>query len=134
MIEVYTDGRAEPNPGLGTYGYVVYEGGKRAHSGHGVAGAGVTNNFAEYFCLVKALEHLKVRRDEEITVFSDSKLLVNQMEGNWKVKSGGYREKYLKAKEMATEFSRLRFEWIPREKNSEADELTNRAFDEARER
>jgi ribonuclease H / adenosylcobalamin/alpha-ribazole phosphatase len=132
MIEVYTDGRAEPNPGLGTYGYVIYEGGRRVHSEHGLAGRGVTNNYAEYFCLVKALEHLEAHRDEEIAVFSDSTLLVNQMMGRWRFKSGTYSEKYLMAKELASRFSRLRFEWIPRERNSEADELTNIAFAQAR--
>lgn len=134
MIEAYTDGRAEPNPGLGTYGYIIYRDGKRIRSEHGFAGQAVTNNYAEYFCLIKALEHLEARRDEEIKVYSDSKLLVNQMTGRWKFKSGAYSEKYLMAKELAQRFSNLRFEWIPRERNSEADELTNIAFAQARER
>ena len=132
MIVVYTDGRAEPNPGLGTYGFVVYEGGKRTHSEHGVAGQKVTNNYAEYHCLIKALERLSQRREEAIKVFSDSKLVVNQMKGEWKFKRGGYAEKYLKAKELAGKFAKLEFEWIPREKNSEADELTNIAFAQAK--
>lgn len=134
MIEVYTDGRAEPNPGLGTYGYVVYRDGKRIHAEHGIAGHGVTNNYAEYSCLIEALEHLAAYRDEEVTVFSDSSLLVNQMKGKWKFKSGAYGQKYLKAKELAETFTKLRFEWIPREKNSEADELTNIAFAQAKSR
>lgn len=132
MIEVFTDGRAEPNPGLGTYGYVVYENGKRVYAEHGIAGHGVTNNHAEYYCLTKALEHLAARRDDEITVYSDSTLLVNQMMGKWKFKGGGYSGKYLEAKELAGSFSRLRFEWVPRERNSEADELTNIAFAQAK--
>lgn len=132
MIEVFTDGRAEPNPGLGTYGYVVYESGRRAHAAHGVAGEGVTNNFAEYYCLVKALQHLYPRREEPIKVFSDSTLLVNQMKGEWKFKKGSYSEMYLEAKELAARFHRLTFEWVPREKNREADELTNVAFAQAR--
>jgi ribonuclease H / adenosylcobalamin/alpha-ribazole phosphatase len=131
MIEAFTDGRAEPNPGLGTYGYVIYRDGTRIHSGHGVAGRDVTNNYAEYFCLVKALERLEPQRAEEIVVFSDSTLLVNQMEGRWKFKGGNYAEKYLRAKELARGFPKLRFVWIPREKNVEADELTNIAFAEA---
>ena len=132
MIEVYTDGRAEPNPGLGTYGYVVYENGKRTHAEHGVAGHGVTNNYAEYFCLIKALEHLAARREDEVTVFSDSKLLVNQMKGEWRFKRGAYSDKYLRAKELVGGFSKLKFEWVPRERNSEADELTNIAFAQAK--
>ncbi|HYW86069.1 MAG TPA: ribonuclease HI family protein [Spirochaetia bacterium] len=134
MIEAFTDGRAEPNPGLGTYGYVIYQDGRRVHSEHGVAGLEVTNNYAEYFCLIKALEYLEGRRDDEIVVFSDSALLVNQMEGKWKFKGGNYGEMYLRAKERAGGFSRLRFLWIPREKNREADELTNIAFAQARDR
>jgi ribonuclease HI len=134
MIEVYTDGRAEPNPGLGTYGYVIYRDGRRIHSEHGFAGREVTNNYAEYLCLIKALEHLKAHRDEDITVFSDSMLLVNQMSGKWKFKRGAYSERYLEAKELVSSFSKLRFEWIPREKNAEADELTNIAFAQARDR
>ncbi len=132
MIEVYTDGRAEPNPGLGTYGYVIYEDGRRLRSEHGVAGRDVTNNYAEYFCLIRALEHLGALRDKEITVFSDSTLLVNQMTGKWRFKRGAYGEKYLEAKELAEGFPRLRFKWIPRERNAEADELTNIAFAQAR--
>ncbi len=134
MIAVYTDGRAEPNPGLGTYGYVIYEDGRRAYAEHGLAGREVTNNYAEYFCLIKALEHLDAHRHDEVVVFSDSTLLVNQMTGKWKFKSGTYSEKYLRAKELAGRFSRLRFEWIPREKNVEADELTNIAFAQAKDR
>lgn len=132
MIHVYTDGRAEPNPGLGTYGFVVYEDGRRTSAENGVAGKDVTNNFAEYRCLVKALEHLAGRRGEEVVVFSDSKLLVGQMKGEWKFKRGAYVEEYLKAKRLAAEFPKLRFEWIPREKNAEADELTNIAFEAQR--
>ncbi len=132
MIEAYTDGRAEPNPGIGTYGFVVYEGGRRIHAQRGLVGRDVTNNYAEYFCLVKALEYLAPRRDEEITVFSDSTLLVNQMSGKWKFKGGTYGEKYLMAKELAASFPRLGFEWVPRERNSEADELTNIAFAQIR--
>ncbi len=132
MIEVYTDGRAEPNPGLGTYGFVIHRDGKLLHSAHGVAGHKVTNNHAEYFCLVKALEYLHAHRDEKIRVFSDSKLLVNQMKGEWKVKKGAYLEEYLKARELASGFVDLEFEWIPREKNSEADELTNIAYFESK--
>jgi ribonuclease HI len=131
MIEVYTDGRAEPNPGLGTYGFVVYRDGERIQSDHGLAGRKVTNNYAEYFCLVKALEHLRPYGGEVITVFSDSTLLVNQMNGKWKFKKGAYSEKYLEAKRLASTFLKLRFEWIPRERNTEADELTNVAFAQA---
>ena len=132
MIEVFTDGRAEPNPGLGTYGFVVYREGRKVASDHGVAGKEVSNNYAEYYCLNAALKRLLPYRSEEITVFSDSSLLVNQMNGKWKFKGGAYAQEYLEAKELAGRFPSLKFEWIPREKNREADELTNIAFAQAR--
>ena len=134
MIEVFTDGRAEPNPGLGTYGFVVYENGKRIIADRGVAGRGVSNNYAEYSCLVKALERLHSRRSEQIKVYSDSSLLVNQMNGKWKFKGGNYSEKLLEARDAVKGFSNLSFEWIPRERNAEADELTNIAYSEVRDR
>ncbi len=137
MIEIFTDGLAEPtNPGVGTYGYAIYRDGKRLSAGHGLAGNPVTNNYAEYEGLVKALRHARrlMKGDEEITVYSDSRLLVNQMNGEWKFKKGAYVEKYLEAKELARTLPKLKFKWIPREQNSEADELSRVAYAEARRR
>ncbi|MBI3022946.1 MAG: ribonuclease H, partial [Thaumarchaeota archaeon] len=56
MIEIYVDGLAEPaNPGTGTYGFVVYRNGEKIGEGYGPAGEQVTNNYSEYFALVRAL-------------------------------------------------------------------------------
>jgi ribonuclease HI len=135
LIEIFTDGLAEPtNPGIGTFGFAVYRDGKRLDTGRGFAGNPVTNNFAEYEGLVAALKRVRklMKNDhEEIVVYSDSTLLVNQMRGDWKFKRGGYVEKLLEAKELAERFSKLRFKWIPREQNSEADELSRIAYAEA---
>jgi len=128
MIEVYTDGLAEPNPGIGTYGFTIYKNGRRLTDGHGFAGEPVTNNFAEYEGLVKALQKVREYPDEEIVVYSDSKLVVNQMEGVWKFKKGAYVDKFLKARELAKTFPHIRFKWIRREENSEADELSRVAY------
>jgi len=138
LIEIYTDGLAEPNPGVGTYGYVIHRDGRKILAGHGFAGDPVTNNYAEYQGLVKALEEARQFAQEEITVLSDSKLLVGQMSGEWKVSKkalrnpskGSYVGKYLEAKEEAKRFERLRFVWVPREENAEADELSRVAYQE----
>jgi ribonuclease HI len=136
MILVYTDGLAEPNPGLGTYGFVIYKDGKKILERHGFAGSQVTNNFAEYDGLVMALRELRDSTEEEIVVRSDSKLLVGQMSGEWKVskkalrnrREGSYVEKYLQAVEEAGRFPLISFEWVPREENSSADELSRVAY------
>jgi ribonuclease HI len=139
LIEIYTDGLAEPvNPGVGTYGYVVYKDGRELRRGHGFDGEPVSNNHAEYAGLIAALVTVADLSDEEIVVKSDSKMMVNQMAGQWKVSKkafrsnepGSYVEKYLEAKELAGRFSRLSFVWVPREENHEADELSRVAYRE----
>jgi len=140
LIEIYTDGLAEPsNPGIGTFGYVVCRDGEEIDHGHGFDGDPVTNNHAEYAGVIAALRSVARFADEEIVVRSDSKMLVNQMSGTWKVskkayssrEEGSYVEKYLEARELVRRFSRLRFEWVPRERNAEADELSRVAYREA---
>ena len=121
---------SEPrNPGIGTYGFVVYHDGKRIKEEYGVVGDNVTNNYAEYEGLVQALKFLDpYRKEKKIIIRSDSKLLVGQMRGEWKVKKGRYLEKYHEAVRLAEGFESLQFEWIPREKNSEADRLSRIAY------
>jgi ribonuclease HI len=139
LIEIYTDGLAEPsNPGIGTYGYAVYRDGKEVKSGHGFDGDPVSNNHAEYAGLIEALKFVTDFADEEIVIKSDSKMLVNQMSGEWKVTKkafknaaeGTYVEKYLEAMEVAKVFRDLKFVWIPREENTEADALSRVAYQE----
>ncbi|MDV3277456.1 MAG: ribonuclease HI family protein [Nitrososphaerales archaeon] len=128
---VYIDGLSEPrNPGTGTYGFTIYEGSKKIAEGEGLAGYGVTNNFSEYTALVEALKKLKqlgVKGD--VTVRSDSRLLVGQMGLGWKAKRGGYLPKLKEAKELVSQLGSVKFEWIPREKNEEADLLSRVAYE-----
>jgi ribonuclease HI len=131
LIVVYVDGLAMPrNPGTGTYGFIVYKDGKKFDEGYGLVGENVTNNYAEYVALIRALSSLLSHSDEEVTVRSDSRLLVNQMKGEWKRKKGAYLVKYKEANELAKMFRSLKFVWIPREANTEADELSRVAYSE----
>ena len=134
VLTAYIDGLAEPsNPGTGTYGFVIYEGDRKVAEGEGLAGYDVTNNFAEYTALVEALKRLRemgVKGD--ILVRTDSKLLHGQMSEGWKVKGGGYVQKLKEARDLLKEFSSVRFEWIPREYNEEADLLSRVAYEKNR--
>jgi hypothetical protein len=65
---------------------------------------------------------------EKIVVRGDSELVVKQLKGEYKVKSPLLAPLYRKLKEMASQFSSLTFEWVPRERNREADRLTNLAY------
>ncbi len=129
---VYIDGLAEPaNPGTGTYGYLIYEGERKVAEGKGLAGYDVTNNYAEYTALVEALQKLKEYRIEgDVVVRSDSQLLVGHMSKEWEVKGGGYLAKLKEARDLVKEFGSVLFEWVPREKNQEADLLSRIAYEQ----
>lgn len=131
---VYVDGLAQPsNPGLGTYGFVIYDGERKVAEDAGLAGRDVTSNFAEYTALAEALKKLKAMRVEgDVLVRSDSKLLVGHLSEGWKVKGGMYVGKLKEVRDLMKEFGSIRFEWIPREQNEEADLLTRVAYDRHR--
>lgn len=136
MIVVYIDGLCEPrNPGgVGCYGVVIYRDGRKVRELCGVVGEGpaVSNNVAEYAALIAALRSLQDCTDEDIVVRSDSQLLVNQMNGHWQVNEGLYVPYYVCAERLSQGFKRIRYEWIPRELNTEADSLSRSAYDEYR--
>ena len=136
MISVYIDGLCKPvNPnGVATYGFVVYEDGKKISQKYDVVGEGdgMSNNLAEYAALCNALKLLIALNlnIEKILVKSDSKLLVNQMNGIWKHNKGYYTSKYYEAKKIVKLFRNILFIWIPREENGEADSLSEKAYKE----
>jgi ribonuclease HI len=129
-VTAYIDGLSEGNPGTGTFAYVIYDGPRKLAEGIGLAGRHVTNNYAEYTALVEALKRLKsLGAEGDVLIRSDSKLLVGQMSEGWKVKCGMYVDKLKEVRDLMKEFGSIRFEWIPREKNQEADLMTKIAFE-----
>jgi ribonuclease HI len=133
---VYVDGLCEPkNPGgTATYGFAVYSNNRKLVAEAGVTGAGpsMSNNVAEYSALCEALKWLGKHdlQHENVIVKSDSRLLVNQMSGRWKTRRGFYLNKFLEARKLASAFLKISFFWVPREENTEADELSRRAYQE----
>jgi len=141
-IEVYYDGLCEPvNPnGIATYGFVIYDNRSpsdrvRIYDGCGFVGAGclgddVTNNVAEYTALIRALEWLVDNGmvDRQVEVKGDSQLTIRQLNGIYMVRSPRIIPLYRRAIELTEEFSEIRFIWIPREYNEEADSLSRRAY------
>ena len=133
-VTAYIDGLAMPrNPGTGTFGFVIYDSEKKLAEGSGLAGHNVTSNFAEYTALAEALKRLKTMGVEgDVLIRSDSKLLVGHMSEGWKVKGGMYVEKLKEVRDLMKGFGSIRFEWIPREENQEADLLTRIAYEKHR--
>ena len=132
MIECYIDGACEPfNPGgTATYGIVIYQNDEKIKEISSIYARNSTNNVAEYAglhnCLL-ALLSLNLQ-SEEIVILSDSQLLVQQMSGRWRAKNGAYLSVYKECKKLMPAFENIRFQWIPREQNFEADELSRAAL------
>jgi ribonuclease HI len=132
-ITVYCDGLCEPNPGgVATCGWVAYRGDKRIKKHHTFVfcGPGATNNIAEYNAVLSALEWLLQHghNDRDITIKTDSQLVVNQINGSYSVKAVNLIPLHKKAVNLAKEFDNISFQWIPRKRNKEADELSRQAY------
>jgi ribonuclease HI len=89
-----------------------------------------TNNEAEYEALLLLLEEVARRDLQELLVLGDSRLVICQMQGVWKIREERLRELADRARRLALGRS-VRYEWIPREQNARADRLSNRALDES---
>jgi ribonuclease HI len=90
----------------------------------------MTNNVAEYYGLIAALDYAQSKGVRALRVESDSELLVRQMLGHYKVKSADLRPLFERAKKMSQTFESFRIAHVYREKNAEADALANEALDE----
>lgn len=124
----WIDGAARGNPGAAGFG-VLLEMADREESLIGYLGK-TTNNVAEYAGLIAALT-LAVRRDVDLLeIFSDSQLLVRQMEGRYRVKAPHLKPMFLRASSLRRQIQRVAFHHVGREENSHADGLANRAIDE----
>jgi ribonuclease HI len=139
VIEVYFDGLCQPvNPGgIACYAFVVKRNGNTVHNDYGVAGEPFlkdsTNNIAEYMALAKALEWLVANNlaSEKVEIKSDSQLVVKQLEGNYKVKAKRIIPLYRQVLLLKAKFPDVEIMWVPREKNREADKLTDIAYNKA---
>ena len=129
MITAYFDGGARSNPGPAGYGvYIVDDQGTVQAELHGSLGT-ATNNVAEYNGLIAALQWAIDHGLTQITIKGDSLLIIEQMRGNYKVKNEGLRPLYHQAKMLVMQIGDVKFEHVPREKNKDADRLSNVGMD-----
>ncbi|OBF16765.1 bifunctional RNase H/acid phosphatase [Mycobacterium sp. ACS4331] len=131
-VAVEADGGSRGNPGPAGYGAVVWSSDRAAVLAERKEAIGIaTNNVAEYRGLIAGLEAAVDLGAAEVSVAMDSKLIVEQMSGRWKVKHPDLLELNQKAKALAAQFDRIDYRWIPRAQNSHADRLANEAMDAA---
>jgi len=128
-LVVHTDGGSRGNPGPAAAGFVIDGAdGQRLQAKAFFLGKS-TNNVAEYTALVKALEAVRDMGGRELTVFTDSELMVRQMEGRYKVKSELIRPLFERAGVLLRDFVHCDIIHVRREKNKDADRLVNEALD-----
>ena len=125
----YIDGGARGNPGPAAYGVVI-----RTAEGKILAElskylGSQTNNFAEYSGLVAVLEYAQKQNLRDIEVFSDSELLVKQMNGLYKVNHPALKKLFDRAKELSRQLQRFSIHHVLRRYNRDADLLVNRVLD-----
>jgi len=127
-IIAHIDGASRGNPGPAAAGFTLTDSAGIQLQAKAFFLGQATNNIAEYSSLVKALEAAKKIGAEQLMVFSDSELLVRQINGQYKVKSEQIRPLFGQAVNLLGEFKNWKVRHIAREKNKEADRLVNQAL------
>ncbi|MGH3635877.1 MAG: bifunctional RNase H/acid phosphatase [Mycobacterium sp.] len=133
-VIVEADGGSRGNPGPAGYGSVVWTADRAtvlAESKQAIGRA--TNNVAEYRGLIAGLAEAARLGASEVAVRVDSKLVVEQMSGRWRVRHPDLAELYAEARALASRFDRIGYTWVPRAQNSYADRLANEAMNAAAE-
>jgi len=131
ILKVFTDGGSKGNPGPSSIGGIGYLDGKKVFEFKKSIGI-ATNNDAEYQALIQALELAKLPPTpyplppKKVEFYSDSRLMVNQVKGLFKVNIGRIREYILKIRALEQEINLpITYSYVPREQNKEADLLVN---------
>ncbi len=129
---LFCDGGSRGNPGIAGGGAVLYDERKKKIARDGIFCGIATNNVAEYSGLLCGMNLALKHEITELNVFLDSKLIVEQMNGKWKVKNVGLKPLFERAKMLADQFQKVSFAHIPREKNKVADGIANEVMDRGR--
>ncbi len=128
--KLFTDGGSRNNPGPAAIGGILYDSRgvelDRFSQYIGVA----TNNQAEYQALAQGLVLAQKHKLKQLDVYLDSELVVKQIQGEYKVKEAGLRQRVAELQSVLQAFTALHLHHIPRAENALADSLVNQALDE----
>ncbi len=131
-VIIHTDGGSRGNPGPAAAGFTLDDvDGHRLQAKAFFLGE-TTNNVAEYTALIKALEAARKLGARQVTVHSDSELMVRQLSGAYKVKSEAIRPLFEQVNDLRSQFERCLVRHVMREKNEDADRIVNQALDARR--
>ena len=128
MLTIQFDGACFGNPGPMGLGVAILADGKVVKRISESAGKG-TNNIAEYSAALRGLEEARKLKAREVVVQGDSQLVIRQLKGEWKVKEKHLQELHAKIRKMEKEFLTVKYQWVRREQNTLADELSKRGVE-----
>jgi ribonuclease HI len=127
QVIIYADGASRGNPGKAAFGIVIHINGKTHRIGHYLGRA--TNNEAEYQALLAALRWAVEKNVPKVTYYSDSQLVVEQINGRYKVKHPNLKPLFLEALGLKRRLKEFNVFHIRRENNEDADALVNEILD-----
>jgi len=133
-LNIYTDGGARGNPGPAAIGIVIQQEGQVLKK-YGETIGQATNNQAEYQAIIFAMKKAKLlfgkkkAKQMELEFYSDSELIVKQLNRQYKIKEEDLQPLFIKTLNLIIDFGKVSFKYIPRSKNKEADRLLNQALD-----
>lgn len=131
-VTIYTDGGSRGNPGPGAGAYVITDADGMVICGKGAFLSRATNNVAEYTGMIEGLKAAASMEAKRVSVFSDSELMVKQINGQYKVKSPNLKDLYNDCMDVLQGFSSWKVTHVYRESNKDADALANKAMDAKR--
>jgi len=126
-LSAHTDGASKGNPGPSAFGYSIEKDNVVLEEYFEYIGE-TTNNSAEYRAFIAVLKRMKELGATEVTIYSDSELAVKQINGLYKVKSPKLKPLFLEVMELTHTFKSFQVMHIPREYNTRADNLANKAL------
>jgi len=131
MFSLYFDGASRGNPGPSSLGGVIYDSLKEEKINYKKSIGIATNNYAEYQALLVGIKVCIKYDIKEVNVYGDSKLVIEQVKGNWKVKSDNLKPMHTEITKFITPefFKKITFNHVRRHLNKRADELANLALD-----
>ena len=135
-IIIYTDGGSRGNPGKAAIGVVFCNEKEQVIKKFGeYLGDNLTNNDAEYQAIIFALKKFKalfgkaIAEISDVEIRADSELVVKQLNGDYRLQDPKIQQFFIEIWNLKFDFKSVKFKYIPREKNKEADKLVNEALD-----
>lgn len=130
---IYTDGASRGNPGDASYGYIIYARGGEILRQEGKILGVTTNNVAEYTGVLAAYQYIEKKWGStsplKIELRADSRLVIEQLAGRFKIKSPHLLEIFKQIKAIESHLGIVTYKHVPRAENFIADRLANQALD-----